>query len=104
MYAITERDVALLREYREVPARRHSLDLQRLLTRLRTEGLAGKVFVLTVRPGQEWALGQLGARRGDPVTFHDDRRFAAYAEASWALLRLRWERHAGRPWPVELDA
>jgi hypothetical protein len=43
-------------------------------------------------------------RRGDPVLFHDDRRFHRLADAQWALLRLRWEKHSGLPWPTELDA
>ena len=86
-----------------MPPRQHSLDLQRLLTRLRTEGLRGKPFVVTVRAGREWAIGELGSRRGDPVTFHDDRRFTSFRDAQWALLRLRWEKHADLPWPAELD-
>lgn len=103
MYQITERDIPLLREYRDVPSREHSLPLHRLLTRLRTEGLEGKTFILTVQPGKEWAIGQLGKRRGDPITFHDERRFDSFKAAQWALLRLRWEKHAGIPWPEDLD-
>ena len=104
MYTPTPADVRLLSEYRTTPSRSYSLDLQRLLSRLRTEETSGKLCILVLVPGREWAIGQLGVRRGDPVLFHDDRRFHRLADAQWALLRLRWEKHSGLPWPTELDA
>lgn len=104
MYTPTAADVRLLREYRTTHPRRFSLDLHRLLTRLRTEGTAGKLCILVVAPGREWAIGRLGERRGDPVTFLNEQRFASLAAAQWALLRLRWEKHSGLPWPAELDS
>lgn len=102
MYTPTAADLRLLREYQAAHPRRFSLDLHRLLTRLRTEPTAGKLCILVVSPGREWAIGRLGERRGDPVLLHDDRRFATLAAAQWALLRLRWEKHSGLPWPAEL--
>lgn len=104
MYSPTPDDVRLLREYRTTPSRSYSLDLHRLLTRLRTEGTSGKLCILVVEPGREWAIGQLGTKRGDPVLLRDERRFHRLADAQWALLRLRWEKHSGMPWPADLDA
>ena len=104
MYMPTPEDVSLLREYRSTSPRIYSLELHRLLTRLRTEETAGKLCIIIVVPGREWAIGQLGARRGDPVSIHEGRRFHRLADAQWRLLRLRWEKHSGLPWPAQLDA
>ncbi len=104
MYRFSTDDYALLREYRDKPSRQHSLDLQRLLTRLRTEGLVGKQFILVTKPGREWAIAQLGARRGDPVTFADERRFTAFKDAQMALLKLRWLKHSNLSWPTDIAA
>lgn len=104
MYVFSPDDVRLLREYRDVPSRHHSLDLQRLLTRLRTEPLQGKQFILVTKPGKEWAIGQLGQRRGDPVTIVENRRYTSFKAVQMALLKLRWLKHSGLPWPAELDA
>jgi hypothetical protein len=102
MYSFSDRDVDLLREYREVPSRKRSLDLQRLLTRLRSEGIENKLAILTLQMGKEWAIGQLGATRGAPIRIYDERRFVNYKDAEWALLKLRWVKHSGLPWPKEL--
>lgn len=102
MYRFSADDTRLLQEYRTVPSRQRSLDLQRLLARLRTEGTAGKLCILALSPPGTWAIGQLGEHRGDPVRIYDDRRFAAYRDAEWALLKLRWLKHSGLPWPLEI--
>jgi hypothetical protein len=52
--------------------------------------------------GKEWAIGQLGATRGAPIRIYDERRFVNYKDAEWALLKLRWVKHSGLPWPKEL--
>ena len=103
MYRFSATDARLLAEYRNVTAKQRSLELQRLLIRLRSEGTAHKLCILTLKPRTEWAIGQLGAMRGDPIRIYDDRRFATYRDAEWALLKLRWLKHSGLPWPQELD-
>ena len=102
MYQFSDRDIDLLREYREVLARKRSLELQRLLTRLRSEGTGHKLVILTLDPGKQWAIGRLGASRGEPIRIHDSRRFGNYKDAEWALWKLRGLKHSGLPWPKEL--
>lgn len=103
MRAITIDDIELLREYRSAPSSRsYSLELQSLLTILRVGPTAKKTFIWIIGPDQ-YAIGQLGARRGDPFKVLDDRRFDTLREAQWALLKTRWLERSGLPWPSELD-
>ena|SRR5690606_17724351 len=103
MYQITDADTALLEEYRRVPKKHHSLELRRLLNRLRMEPMAGKIAIIVREPYKSWYLGILGEKRGDPVRPYDNRIFTSLPEAEWALLKLRWEKHSGRPFPAGLD-
>lgn len=104
MHAITSADIRLLKEYRDAPSsRHHSLDLKRLLTLLRVEPTALKVFIYVVEPGRDYALGQLGAKRGDPIAVFPE-RYPTFRQAEWALLKSRWLKHSGLDWPAELDA
>jgi hypothetical protein len=103
MYRITEGDAALLAEYRRVPKKHHSLELRRLLNRLRIEPMAGKIVICVREPYRSWYLARMGEKRGDPVRPLDNRLFTTLADAEWALLKLRWERHSGRPFPAALD-
>ena len=104
MYTISDDDAALLAEYRRVPKRQHSLELQRLLNRLRMEPMAGKIVICVREPYKSWYLARMGAKRGDPVRPLDNRLFTKLADADWALLKLRWEKHSGQPFPATLDS
>jgi hypothetical protein len=103
MYRITEADTPLLAEYRRVPKKHHSLELRRLLNRLRIEPMAGKIVICVHEPHRSWYLARIGKKRGDPATPLDNRLFTSLAEAEWALLKLRWEKHSGLPFPAGLD-
>jgi len=103
MYQITDADAGLLAEYRRVPKKHHSLELRRLLNRLRIEPMAGKIVICVHEPHKSWYLARMGAARGEPVRPLDNRIFTALADAEWALLKLRWEKHSGRPFPPGLD-
>lgn len=103
MYRITEADAALLAEYRRVPKKHHSLELRRLLNRLRIEPMAGKIVICVHEPHRSWYLVRMGETRGESVQPFDNRLFATLADAEWALLKLRWEKHSGLPFPAGLD-
>ncbi len=103
MYRIADDDAALLAEYRRVPKKRHSLELRRLLNRLRMEPMAGKIVICVREPYKSWYLARMGEKRGDPVRPLDNRLFGKLADAEWALLKLRWEKHSGRSLPAGLE-
>ncbi|MEX0807881.1 MAG: hypothetical protein WD044_04050 [Dongiaceae bacterium] len=104
MYRITEADAALLAEYRRVPKKHHSLELRRLLNRLRIEPIEGKIVICVHEPHRSWYLARMGEKRGEPVQPFDNHLFTKLADAEWALLKLRWEKHSGLPLPAEFDS
>ena len=104
MYRISDDDAALLAEYRRVPKKQHSLELRRLLNRLRIEPMAGKIVICVREPYKSWYLARLGENRGDPVKPIDNRLFTKLADAEWALLKLRWEKHSGQKFPAALES
>lgn len=102
MYRVQASDAALLKEFRDIPAQQRSLELNRLLNRLRMESVFGKHMIVATLPGKEWAIGKTGQKRGTPIQL-GAARYISLKDAQWALLRIRWETHSGQPWPVELD-
>lgn len=103
MYEIKPEDALLLIEFREREPRDFSLDLRRLLNRLRLVPLAGREVILTVEPEAKWCIGRLGPRRGDRVERIDERVFASHKEAEFAVLVMRWKRLTHHPLPAGLE-
>lgn len=102
MYEIKPQDVELLKEFKEKELKDFSLELRRLLNRLRMEPLAGKVVIVATVPYREWRLARMGQKRGEPVTFLDDRVFTRLKDAEWELLKIRWRIHTGNDVPAHL--
>ena len=100
MYVIKEQDAALLLEFRERERKDFSLELRRLLNRLRLVPLAGREVAVTVESGAKWRLAKLGPHRGDPLAFIDDRIFTSVKEAEFQVLKMRWRRLT--PFPLNL--
>ena len=103
MYQIKASDIKLLGEFRECRAQPSSLELKRLLNRLRMEPLTGKHVIVATVPFAEWAIGRLGEKRGDAVTLLSDARYRNFADAEWALLKIRWKVLSRFPWPDDMD-
>ena len=84
----------LAREFRARPFGVHSPELQVLLNRMRSMPVDGKYVLITVRPGEEWMLGQL---RLDPPRVHriPEHRFDRIEEAEWFVFRRRWHALCG---------
>ncbi|HVI88766.1 MAG TPA: hypothetical protein VM659_10700 [Dongiaceae bacterium] len=91
----------LAEEFRRNPYGRHSGELQRILNLFRAGPTAGK-YVL-VRESRGWPLklklACFGTTPHDSFTFTGD-EFDSYAEAEWAVFRLRWKDHAGQDLPL----
>jgi hypothetical protein len=90
----------LAEEFRANPYGRHSGELQRILNLFRTGPFADK-YVL-VRESRAWPLqlklARFGATPHEPLSFTGD-AFSSYAEAEWAVFRLRWKDHTGQDLP-----
>lgn len=97
MYQVDPTRLDLAEEFRRNPAGRHSGELQRILNLFRTGPFAGK-YVL-IRESRSWPLkiklACFGATPHDPFTYTGD-AFSSYAEAEWAVFKLRWKDHTGQ--------
>jgi hypothetical protein len=89
----------LAAEFRANPYGMHSAALRSVLNYMRGMPSAGKHFLLVIRPGEDWALGQMG----EP-TISDNIRFRSMEEGEWHVFRLRWEKMFGTAIPDELEA
>lgn len=103
MYQISEDDIPLLAEFRNVTPRKPNLKLNRLTHRLKIESAFGKYVIATTIPGKQWAVVRTGSKRGDPLEYFSPKRYDKLIDAQCAVLRLRWEKHTTIPWPSELD-
>ena len=61
----------------------------------RGEAMAGKYVLICTKPHEQWVLGQLSGRRGDPVRIHHNQVFHSINEAEWEIFKLRWHKYTG---------
>jgi hypothetical protein len=101
MFQLDPARIDLAEEFRRNPYGRHSGELQRVLHLFRTGPFLGK-YVL-IRESRNWPLRVRLARFGttphDSVTYTGD-EFTSYAEAEWAVFKLRWKEHTGQDLPL----
>jgi len=102
MYEIKPSDAELLRAYRTSTPHTRSLELNRLLNRLRMEPLEGKEVVVCLKPFSEYAIGKMSGKRGVPMQIGGE-RFSNAPDAQWEVLKRRWAKHSPYPWPDGLD-
>jgi len=102
MYEIQPQDAELLRHFRTTNTHTRPLELNRVLNRLRMEPMAGKHVIVCTVPYQEWAIGVLGQKRGDPIVLLDV-RYTSLEQAQWRMLKIRWALHTTHPWPQDLE-
>ncbi|MBN9237825.1 ABC transporter permease [Mesorhizobium hungaricum] len=81
----------LVTEFRAKTTGQHSPALQRLINRIRSEPMTGKLALLCTRPHEEWRLVQMNGR-GKPMTLLDG-VFHDLNDAEWAIFKLRMKRH-----------
>ena len=89
----TRTDLAL--EFRHTPRGQYSLELQRVLYRMRWSGAGARHVLLVLEPGKRWMLAQLPGRRGAPLHTFPEQVFSSIADAEWAVFCLRWEALTG---------
>jgi hypothetical protein len=94
-------DIAqLAREFRAQPHGRHSAELQRVLSRMRSEPFAGHHVLIQEHRGSPYRLARFGTAPADPVSYTGD-TFATLEQAEWAVFKLRWRTLFGSDLPVE---
>ncbi|WP_195176138.1 ABC transporter permease [Mesorhizobium sp. INR15] len=81
----------LIAEFRAKTTGQHSPELQRLINRIRSEPMTGKLALLCTRPHEEWRLVRMNGR-GKPMTLLDS-VFHNLDDAEWAIFKLRMKRH-----------
>ncbi|MCA0276922.1 MAG: ABC transporter permease [Proteobacteria bacterium] len=81
----------LVAEFRAKTTGQHSPELQRLINRIRSEPMTGKLALLCTRPHEEWRLVQMNGR-GKPMTLLDG-VFHNLDDAEWEIFKRRMKRH-----------
>jgi hypothetical protein len=101
MYQLTPNDAIFLPEFLQRERRDFSLELRRILNRLRLVPIAGREVIVAVEPNKTYRLARMGAHRGQPVSYIDDRLFTDHKRAEYEILKMRWRRLTGLPFPGE---
>ena len=97
MYRLRFDDAKLLPEFLQRERKDFSLELRRVLNRLRLVPIAGREVIVAVEPNKTYRLARMGAHRGEPVSYIDDRLFTDHKRAEYEILKLRWRRLTGLP-------
>ncbi|MBV8566167.1 MAG: ABC transporter permease [Methylobacteriaceae bacterium] len=94
MYRVNHNEKHLADEFMANPFGRPSPELQRVLIVFRGEPVAGKYVLVCTKPFKEWALAELGGKRGEPVKLLGE-RFTSLEEAERYVFRKRWKKYTG---------
>ena len=81
----------LAREYRDNPRGPYSLELQRILDRMRTTPMKGRFALIVVEPFRRWGLARLSGVRGVPPEPVEGVTYTSMAEAEWDIFKRRWK-------------
>ncbi len=87
----------LAEEYRDNLRGPYSLELQKILDRMRTTPMQGRFALIVVEPFKRWQLAKLSGIRGVPPEVVDHAFYTSMAEAEWDLFKRRWETLSGIP-------
>jgi hypothetical protein len=88
-------DRVFVEEFRRCPIGRHSPGLRRVLNTLRFDPTGKQVVLVCKKPFREWVLGEMPARRSDPIRIEDGPVFHSREKAEWEAFRRRWRLHTG---------
>lgn len=94
MYQIQPEDRQVIEEFRRNPTGNHSPRLQRILNLFRGTPVAGKYVLVCRKPHEEWVLGQLTGKRGEPIQM-SNQVFHKIEDAEWFVFKQRWKKHTG---------
>ncbi len=84
-----------IEEFRRRPIGHHSPGLMRLLTVMRQDPSGRQVILVCRKPFREWVLGEMPARREEPIAVEASPIFTSREEAEWEVFRRRWQKLTG---------
>lgn len=87
----------LAAEYRRSPRGPFSLELQRILDRMRMTPMKGRYALVILEPFRRWGLVRLAGERGVAPSPVEGVEFASMAEAEWDIFKRRWKELTGVP-------
>lgn len=90
-----ETDRVFIDEFRRRPIGHHSPGLMRLLTVMRQDPSGRQVILVCRKPFREWVLGEMPAKREDPIAIETGPVFTSREEAEWEVFRRRWLKLTG---------
>ncbi|MER8905882.1 hypothetical protein [Mesorhizobium sp. M0772] len=88
-------DLCYAREFMAMPIGRHSPNLQRILRFMRSEPALEKPWLLTLEPGQKWALVRLGGP-GEERIVSLNKIYTDEREAERDVFVQRWRKLTGQ--------
>jgi hypothetical protein len=100
-YVIDSTRLDLVREFKANPLGPHSAELQRIVTRLRSERAAGHYVLVERVAHREWVLAQLSGKRGVDLTLMENHVFTSIEDAEWTVFKLRWQAVTGQA--IDMD-
>jgi hypothetical protein len=90
-----ERDRVFIDEFRRNPIGLHSPGLRRVLNTLRYDPSGRQLILVCRKPFAEWVMGEMPARRSEPLSIEAGPVFTSREEAEWEAFRRRWRAHTG---------
>ncbi len=88
-------DLAL--EYRDNPRGPYSAELQRVLDRMRSTPMKGRLALSVIEPFSKFALVCLTGERGVAPIVVEGVSYASIPEAEWDIFKRRWQELTGMP-------
>jgi hypothetical protein len=88
-------DRRYIEEFRNQPIGHHSPGLMRLLTVMRQDSSGRQVILICRKPFREWVLGEMPAKREEPIAIESGPIFTSREEAEWEVFRRRWQKLTG---------
>jgi hypothetical protein len=95
IYQIDGSRMNLAKEYRDNLRGPFSLELQRILDRMRTTPLKGRFVLLILEPFREFGLARLSGERGVAPSPVDNVKYNSIADAEWDIFKRRWQELTG---------
>ncbi len=84
------KNLELAKEFRARPFGQHSAELQKLLSLMRSQPIAGKHFLFMSKSQEEWVLGRFSIDLPTRPLFSNPTIFDNLKTAEWHVFKIRW--------------
>jgi hypothetical protein len=103
IYEIDGSRMDLAKEYRDNLRGPFSNELQKILDKMRTTPLEGRLVLIIIKPFQEFGLARLSGKRGIPPNPIKGIKYYSIAEAEWDIFKRRWRELTNIPVTIKDD-